>query len=238
MTLNFGRLVVAIILCCGPVAAQTDTAPARSDLLPPPAPATPSAGSELLPPPAPATPSAGSDLPPPPAPATPSAGSELPAPPVDAAPVVTAQEVAALRARFEALKSRAAQDAALRKPASAETLSAIDSLTATIAANDGQRQIVAWKAQNLAILSDQLAAAAPAALPTGVPPGTAPQIALAVIAAQTTLYAQPVTDAAGVLRTVADRTTMLRVAEAGAFTLVWAPQDGFAFVLSQFREVF
>ena len=234
MTPTIRDLIIVTVLWCGPVTAQTDP----TTLSPPDAVAgpTPTAGSDLLPPPVPAMPPAGSDLSPLP-PATPPAVSELLPPPSPAASAVTPEEVAALRASFEDLKARAALDAARRQPVTTETMADIDELSAAIAANEGQQQITAWKAQNLAILADQLAAA-PAALPSGVPPGTVPQIALAVIAAQTTLYAQPVTDAAGVIRTVADRTTMLRVAEAGAFTLVWAPQDGFAFVLNQFREVF
>ena len=59
-----------------------------------------------------------------------------------------------------------------------------------------------------------------------------------MIEGQTTLYAEPKTDAQSVVRTVDARTTMLRVAEIGAFTFVWSAQDGFAFVLNQFRQVF
>lgn len=147
-------------------------------------------------------------------------------------------EVRALRATFEALKQRDAQNMALRQAASKQTLDEIERLGAAIDANRPRSQTATWKAKNLATLQQAFASRAPGALPPGIPAGTEPDIALAVIAAQTTLYSQPMTDAQMVIRTVDTRTTMLRVAEISPYSLVWSSQDGFAFVLSQFRQVY
>lgn len=162
----------------------------------------------------------------------------LPADVTAPTPPVQAVDLAALRARFEDLKLRQAQDTALRLPASAQTLSEIESTVAAIAELEASQQMTSWRAQTFAVLAQSFQAAAPHALPAGIAPGTQADIALAVIDAQATLYAEPVTDAAMVVRSVPDRTTMLRIAESGPLTLVWSVGDGFAFVLSQFRQVF
>lgn len=168
--------------------------------------------------------------------------ADVPVPSVVAPPVVTAQPdqmvVADLRARFEDLKARDARDGALREQASADTTQQIESVNTAIVANEGQLRIANWKASNLEGLAAAFASSGVQALPPGLAAGTQPQIGLALIDEQATLYAQPITDPQLVLRTLGERTTMLRVAETGAFTLVWGPQDGFAFVLSQFRQVF
>lgn len=146
-------------------------------------------------------------------------------------------QVAALRAAFEALRQREAAHAALRQPAAEQTLAELQQVEAAIAANAAALEIETWKAQNLPIFAQSFAAG-PRVLPEGIPPGTEPDLALAVIAAQTTLYAQPDPTAQNTLRTVETRVAALRVAELGAFTLVWSSQDGFAFVLSQYRQVY
>ncbi|MCF2872054.1 hypothetical protein L0664_13345 [Octadecabacter sp. G9-8] len=153
-------------------------------------------------------------------------------------PGVAPAVVADLRARFEDLKQRDIRDGVLRGQASAETTQQIESVNAAIVENEGQLRIANWKATNLEGLAAAFASNGGQPLPPGLAAGTQPQIGLALIDAQATLYAQPITDPQLVLRTLSARTTMLRVAETGAFTLVWAPQDGFAFVLSQFRQVF
>ncbi|WP_333713898.1 hypothetical protein [Yoonia sp.] len=147
-------------------------------------------------------------------------------------------DLAALRARFEDLRQRQAQDTALRQPASAQTLAQIESTAAAIAELEAGQQLTSWRAQTFAVLAQSFQAAVPHALPAGIAPGAQPDIALAVVDAQATLYAQPVTDAEMVVRSVTDRTTMLRIAESGPFSLVWSAGDGFAFVLSQFRQVY
>ncbi|KQI70746.1 hypothetical protein AN191_16330 [Loktanella sp. 5RATIMAR09] len=152
--------------------------------------------------------------------------------------VPTGEELIALRDRFENLKQRQAENMALRQAASAQTSAQIESINAAIVANEGKQQIARWRTQNLEILSQAFVLGASDTLPAGIPAGTEPSVALAVIDAQTTLYSQPMTDAQTVIRTIGARETMLRVAELGAFTLVWSPQDEFAFVLSQFREVY
>jgi hypothetical protein len=154
----------------------------------------------------------------------------------DVAP--TADELIALRDTFENLKQRRAQNMALRQAASAQTSAQIENISAAIVANEGNQQIARWRTQNLSILSQAFVLSAPATLHAGILAGTQPDIALAVIDAQTTLYSQPMTDTQTVVRTIDARETMLRVAELGALTLVWSPQDKFAFVLSQFREVY
>lgn len=162
--------------------------------------------------------------------------SEIVAP----APTPTADPatVAALRAQFEALKLREAQNTALRQAASQDTLSQIATVEQTITANENQQQLIAWKAESLTALSAALAAEPALSLPDGLPDGVTPDIALAYVQEQTTLYAQPKVSADLTIRTLDTATTVLRIAETGAFTLIWSPTDKFAFVLSQSRTVY
>ncbi len=146
--------------------------------------------------------------------------------------------IAAMRARFEDLRRRDLQLQALGAPSAPETLAEVMRLDEQIALTEAELPLMMWKAENLRILASALSERPEGALPVHVGPGIAPDIALAVIRAQTTLYAAPQTDAASVMRTLETVTTMLRVAEIGPFTLVWSPQDRFAYVLSQFREVY
>lgn len=146
--------------------------------------------------------------------------------------------VAALRAQFEALKLREAHNTALRQAASQDTLSQIATIEQTITANENQQQLIAWKAESLTALSAALAAEPAVSLPVGLPDGVTPDIALAYVQAQTTLYAQPKVSADLTIRTLDTATTVLRIAETGAFTLIWSPTDKFAFVLSQSRTVY
>jgi hypothetical protein len=146
--------------------------------------------------------------------------------------------IAALRARFEDLQQRDARLQALTMPAAPQTLAQVNQLEEEIAIVEAGLPLLTWKAENLAALAQALSERPEGALPASVVPGITPEIALAVIRAQTTLYAEPRTEAETVIRTLDTVTTMLRVAEVGPFTLVWSPQDRFAFVLSQFREVY
>lgn len=187
------------------------------------------------------------DLPPVASPQGPDGGIAVPAP---APPQATSQpspvatqvdrsaEIAALRETFETLRERDTRNTALRQPASSETLARIDEISSRIAAGDATARLAEWRAQNLGILAGAMTAQGAAALPEGIPAGTRPDIALAVLDAQATLYSRPSAEPDSVIRVLEARTTMLRVAETGAFTLVWSAGDGFAFVLSQFREVF
>ncbi|MDV4169259.1 hypothetical protein [Rhodovulum sp. FJ3] len=164
----------------------------------------------------------------------PAPGNAAPAPSPAADPAV----VAALRAQFEALKLREAQNTAMRQTASQDTLSQIATVEQTITANESQQQLIAWKAESLTALSAELAAEPTLGLPDGLPDGVTPDIALAYVQAQTTLYAQPKVSAELTIRTIDTATTVLRIAETGAFTLIWSPTDKFAFVLSQSRTVY
>lgn len=164
----------------------------------------------------------------------PAPGNAAPEPSPAADPAV----VAALRAQFEAVKLREAQNTALRQTASQDTLSQIATVEQTITANESQQQLVAWKAESLTALSTALAAEPTLSLPDGLPDGVTPDIALAYVQAQTTLYAQPKVSAELTIRTIDTATTVLRIAETGAFTLIWSPTDKFAFVLSQSRTVY
>lgn len=169
------------------------------------------------------------------------AATAAPAPSmVASAPEVSdrSTEVVSLRARFDELKAQHAEILAGAAPASAETEARIAEAEARNEANEAAVAMAQWKAQNLKILGDSMANLDRGPLPDGVPPGTVPDIALAVLEAQATLYSRPETNAQTVIRTLAVPTTMLRVAEVGAYTLVWSSQDKFAFVLSQFRKVY
>ena len=160
-------------------------------------------------------------------------------PPAPAVPVASDQpDIAALRARFEDLKARQAELDAQGQPASSQILAQIEETRAAIAQNEVRLRVENWRAENLAGLAGAFATSGPVALPSGVPAGTEPQIGLALIAPQTTLYSQPATDAQTVLRMLEARTTMLLIAEVGPFSMVWSLQNGMAFVLSQFREVY
>jgi len=153
-------------------------------------------------------------------------------------PVARDARIAALRANFEDLKCRDAELQALRATASAETEAEVQRLKEAITAAGADLPILTWKSGNLRILAQGLGTSPVGALPAGLPAGTTPEIALAVVQGQTTLYAEPRTEAVAVIRILDTVTTMLRVAEVGAFTLVWSPRDQFGFVLRQFREVY
>ena len=165
--------------------------------------------------------------------------SEAPASP-DAvpAPVDHTGDVAALRARFEALKQRDASDRALRAPASEESLARLAAAEQALAAADASRRQYRWKAESLALLAGALTAQPPQAWPEALPAGVAPDIALAVVDAQTVLYRAPRTASGEVIRTVEKPTTMLRIADTGAFSLLWSPADGLAFALTKFRKIY
>lgn len=169
----------------------------------------------------------------------PSPAPVVPTAPIAVAPVASDQpDVAALRVRFEDLKVRQAELDARGQPASSQVLAQIEETQAEITQNEARLRVENWRAENLAGLAGAFATSGPVTLPSGVPAGTEPQIGLALIAPQTTLYSQPATETPMVLRTLEERTTMLRIAEVGPFSMVWSPRDGMAFVLSQFREVY
>lgn len=175
------------------------------------------------------------------APVVPAPTIAPPAPAIAAPALTPAADpavVATLRTQFEALKQREAQNTALRQTASQDTLSQIAAVEQTITANESQQQLAAWKAESLTALSTALAAEPTPGLPDGLPDGVMPDIALAYVQAQTTLYAQPKVSAELTIRTIDTATTVLRIAETGAFTLIWSPTDKFAFVLSQSRTVY
>lgn len=217
----FGWLTVATGLCAAAALAQT------------------SGGAPAMPP--------DLDLPPFASPPGPGGGIAMPAPNAPPAtpqplPMATeaerSAEIAALRETFEILRDRDARDAALRQAASPETLARIDDISSRITAGDAAARLAEWRAQNLGVLAGAMTAQGAAALPESTPAGTRPDIALAVLDAQATLYSRPSAETGSVIRVLEARTTMLRVAETGAFTLVWSARDGFVFVLSQFRVVF
>lgn len=143
-----------------------------------------------------------------------------------------------LRAQFTDLDSRRERIAALHAPADPATMERIASVEADIAAAEGPHATAVWRAQTFEYFATAIAARPALVLPGGVPPGTRPDIALAYVDAQTTLYSQPDSSAETALRTLEAPTTVLRIAELGAFTLIWSAQDDFAFVLSQFRKVY
>jgi hypothetical protein len=147
-------------------------------------------------------------------------------------------DISEMRSRFEDLQRRDVALQALRAPASPETLAEISRLDEETAHIDAELTLTTWRAQNLTILAQALATSPEVTLPASIVAGVTPKIALAVIRAQNTLYSEPRADAAAVIRTLDTVTTMLRVAETGSFTLVWSPQDRFAFVLSTVREVY
>lgn len=148
-----------------------------------------------------------------------------------------AERIAALRAEFEVLKQRAATDAALRQPVTEQTLRELAAVEATIAEIGESAQIDAWKAQTLEFFVEAFAAES-RVLPEGIPPGVQPEPAVVVIDTQTTLYAQPAASADMVMRTLLERTSALRVAEVGSYSLIWSSEDDFAFVLTQYLQVY
>lgn len=258
MTPIFKPLLLAGALFAGMASAQSDAIP-----LPPAAPESPTPPVQVQPPvvapPVVAAPVVAPPVVAPPVVETPVVVAPAVTPPVVAAPVVPAPTiappapeiaapvptpaadpavVAALRAQFEALKLRDAQNTALRQMASQDTLSQIATVEQTISANESQQQLAAWKAESFSALSAALAAEPTLSLPDGLPDGVTPDIALAYVQAQTTLYAQPKVSAELTIRTIDTATTVLRIAETGAFTLIWSVTDKFAFVLSQSRTVY
>lgn len=224
--IRYGWIIVVGGLCAASALAQTaqeGTAVPPLDL--PPVITTPAAPPAAV-------------LPPPPGPST---AIALP-PGIEGLPMASepgrSARIAALRETFETLSNRDALNTALRQPVSPETLARIEDVAGWISAAEAGSQMEDWRTQTLEFFAQALGGQAVADLPAGIPAGTRPEIALAVLEAQATLYSQPAAEADKVIRVLDARSTMLRVAETGAFTLVWSVDDGFVFVLSPFREVF
>lgn len=169
----------------------------------------------------------------------PTAPEPIPVEPI-AGPVASdllQKEIAALQAEYAELRRREADTTMLMQPASNNTLREIDTVSSDLRALVDNQRLTAWVAEAMAFFRDAMAAA-PLSLPADTPLGLRADPAVAILKSDTPLYSSPTRKASTFLNTVTDRTTVLRVAEAGATALVWTQNTGFAFVATQYIEVY
>lgn len=210
---TFGASLVAILVMGAvQVAAQTaDVAPAAA---PVPAPVAPA--------PAPA--------------AAPEAAPEaVEQPHVNAGP--TPEEIAALREEYETLRQREAAVSAAAQPATAQTMAELDAVRARIGTLEATQPLETWKQNTLAFFMEQMRQAPPA-LPPGVPPDLKIEPGVVQLADNTVMYSSPDPALGIALKSSVGPTPVLRIAKHGPMMMIWTADVGFAYVVSQFVEVF
>lgn len=214
---TFGASFVAILVMGAvPVAAQTAGAAPAAAPVPAPAAATPA--PTAAPAPAPA--------------ATPAAVMQ---PPVNAGP--TPEEIAALREEYETLRQREAAVSTAAQPATAQTIAELDAVRARIVSLEAKQPLETWKQNTLAFFMEQMRQAPPA-LPPGVPPDLKIEPGVVQLADNTVLYSAPDPAQGTALKSSVDPTPVLRIAKHGPMMMIWTADVGFAYVVSQFVEVF
>lgn len=220
---TFGASLVAIfVMGAVPVAAQTaGAAPAAA---PAPAPVAATPAPAAAPAPAP-TPSA--------APAA--APAAVAQPPVNAGP--TPEEIAALREEYETLRQREAAVSTAAQPATAQTMAELDAVRTRMESLEATLPLETWKQSTLAFFMEQMRQAPPA-LPTGVPPDLKIEPGVVQLADNTVLYSAPDPAQGTALKSSVGPTPVLRIAKHGPMMMIWTADVGFAYVVSQFVEVF
>lgn len=182
----------------------------------------------------------GSDIPahsapmaPSPAPAPPAAASAEPAQvPLDRA------EVAALRDAYDNLRRREAEARTLSDPASNDTRQALQSANARADEIDALLPMAQWKANTMEWYATAMAAEADLTLPQSTPTGMTLNPSLAGVQSGAIYYSTPLFSDATVMGSIAQATSVLRVAEGIGAQLVWIPNAGFAFMTRQSLEIY
>lgn len=212
---TFGASLVAILVM-GAVQVAAQTAGVAPAAAPVPAPVAPA------PAPAPA--------------AAPEAAPEAVAQPhVNAGP--TPEEIAALREEYETLRQREAAVSAAAQPATAQTMAELDAVRARIGTLEATQPLETWKQNTLAFFMEQMRQAPPA-LPPGVPPDLKIEPGVVQLADNTVLYSSPDPALGIALKSSVGPTPVLRIAKHGPMMMIWTADVGFAYVVSQFVEVF
>jgi hypothetical protein len=210
---TFGASLVAIfVMGAVPVAAQTaGAAPAAA---PAPAPAAAAPAPSAAPAAAPAA---------------------VAQPTVNAGP--TPEEIAALREEYETLRQREAAVSTAAQPATAQTMAELEAVRARMESLEATMPLETWKQSTLAFFMEQMRQAPPA-LPTGVPPDLKIEPRVVQLADNTVLYSAPDPAQGTALKSSVGPTPVLRIAKHGPMMMIWTADVGFAYVVSQFVEVF
>ena len=146
--------------------------------------------------------------------------------------------VAALRREYEDLRRRESELAALNGPATPETQAELTRVTRELEKLSANYALERWKAESMVFFRDALSRAGDLTLPAETPQGLKLALAPAVAVEGASYYSAPDVDSAATHAGATQRTTVLHVADATPFSLVWVPGVGFAFVLLRFLEVY
>lgn len=147
------------------------------------------------------------------------------------------EEIAQLRAEYAALKAQKAAAMGRAKPATAETLAALEAAQEQILKLEASEPLDVWKTDTLGYFEQTLRTVL-ITLPTNLPLDLKLEVAVAQVAPETTFYSTLNPSAGAALRSTTVETPVLRIADAGATMLIWTPEVGFSYVVSQFIEVY
>lgn len=147
------------------------------------------------------------------------------------------EDTAQLRAEYTALKAREAAAMGRAKPATAETLAALEAAQNQILKLEASEPLDVWKIDTLGYFEQTLRTVL-VTLPTSLPLDLKLEVAVAQVAPETALYSTPNPSAGAALQSTAIETPVLRIADVGATMLIWTPEVGFSYVVSQFIEVY
>lgn len=171
------------------------------------------------------------------------APSTAPADQIPTAPTVapgdtgpTAEEVARLRQDYDALKQREAAAALLSASVTAATQTKLTTAKARRQTLEASLPLEDWRATTLQYFLSQIGSVKQ--VPPEVPPGLVIAPEPAQVAAGTAMYRGPEPTPTTVVTTTAAPTPVLYLADAGLSSLIWTPEHSFAFVVTQFVEVF
>ena len=149
----------------------------------------------------------------------------------------TAEEIALLREKYTELRQRESAVLSDTQPASPKTSAELDAVRARIGALESARPLAVWKHDTLIYFLKQMRKA-PLNLPPSIPPGLEIDPAVVQLKGNTGLYSAPNLSEETVLETSTGPTPVLRIANHGPMMMIWTPGVGFAYVVSQFVEVF
>ena len=149
----------------------------------------------------------------------------------------TAEEVALLWEDYTALREREAAVLSDSQPAAPQTSAELAAVRTRIIALEGAYPLATWKHNTLIYFLEQMRIA-PLDLPPSVPPDMEIDPAVVQLKSNTSLYSAPDPSQETVLSTSTGPTPVLRIASHGPMMMIWTPSVGFAYVVSQFVEVF
>jgi hypothetical protein len=150
------------------------------------------------------------------------------------------KEIAAMRLEYEALKQREQNVLSAMQEVTPQTTDQLLSVRARIEELEGSEPLDEWKNNSLNYFLNELETASLKGiiLPEGVPQDLSLDPDVVQLADKTVLYSTPNIMQGIQLSAAEGNTPALRISNSGAMMMIWIPKNGFAFVLSQFVEVF